>query len=256
MKNVILGRMSLHQAVSLTEFGHSLHIDLALLNWWGEGESCSVVSNSLQPHGLYSPWNSPGPNTGVLSLSLLQGIFPNQGSNPGLLHCRRILYQLSHQGSPYLTGVYPNANNSIQEWKGWWPGLSVQFKWINHISPTHHTMMYFSSTRNIFFCMVLLLLRRAFLTRVSFWMAPTWLTSTTGCIVLSFTCLWFISTSVIISPGWWRKPATIAKTSATIAETPNPGLAHKSRKWNQLKCSLINFQRLTAKISEILLALT
>ena len=43
---------------------------------------------------------SPGQNTGVGSLSLLQGIFPTQGSNPGLPHCRRILYQLSHQGSP------------------------------------------------------------------------------------------------------------------------------------------------------------
>ena len=62
--------------------------------------SCSVVSNSLQPHGLYSPWNSPGQNTGVGSLSLLQGIFPTQGSNPGLPHCRWILYQLSHKGSP------------------------------------------------------------------------------------------------------------------------------------------------------------
>ena len=49
--------------------------------------------------GLYSPRNSPGQNTGVGNCSLLQGIFPTQGSNPGLLHCRRILYQLSHKGS-------------------------------------------------------------------------------------------------------------------------------------------------------------
>ena len=49
---------------------------------------------TLQPHGLYSPGNSPGQNTGVGSLSLLQGIFPSQGSNPGLLHCRQILYHL------------------------------------------------------------------------------------------------------------------------------------------------------------------
>ena len=65
-------------------------------------ESHSVVSNSLRPHGLYSPWNSPGQNTGVGSLSLLQGIFPTQGSNPGLLHCRQILYQLSHKRSPII----------------------------------------------------------------------------------------------------------------------------------------------------------
>ena len=65
-------------------------------------ESCSVVSNSLQPHGLYSPWNSPGQGTGVGSLSHLQGIFTTQGLNPGLLHCRQILYQLSHKGSPRI----------------------------------------------------------------------------------------------------------------------------------------------------------
>ena len=59
-----------------------------------ECESCSFTSNSLQPHGLHSPWNSLGQNTGVGSCSLLQGIFP------GLPHCRWILYQLSHQGSP------------------------------------------------------------------------------------------------------------------------------------------------------------
>ena len=65
-----------------------------------ESESCSVVSDSLRPHGLYSPWNSPGQNTGVGSL--LQGIFPTQGSNPGLSHCRWIFYQPSHQGSPRI----------------------------------------------------------------------------------------------------------------------------------------------------------
>ena len=62
-----------------------------------ENESCSVMSDSVRPHGLYIPWNSPGRNTGVGSCSLLQGIFPTQGSNPGLLHCRWILYQLSHK---------------------------------------------------------------------------------------------------------------------------------------------------------------
>ena len=65
-----------------------------------KSESRSVVSDSLQLKGLYSPWNSPGQNTGVGSLSLLQLIFPAQGSYPGLPHLRRILYQLSHQGSP------------------------------------------------------------------------------------------------------------------------------------------------------------
>ena len=55
---------------------------------------------TLWPHGLYSPWDSPGQNTGVGRLSLLQGIFPTGGSNCSLLHCRRILYQQSYQGSP------------------------------------------------------------------------------------------------------------------------------------------------------------
>ena len=103
-----------------------------------ETESHSVMSDSLRPHGLYSPWNSPGQNTGMGSLSLLQGNLPNPGveprspalqanslpaeppgkpknrgvdilsllqrivptqeSNQGLLPCRPILYQLSYQG--------------------------------------------------------------------------------------------------------------------------------------------------------------
>ena len=66
---------------------------------------CSVLSDSLWPRGLQParllrPWDSPGKNTGVGCHSLLQGIFPTQGLIPGLLHCRWILYHLSHQGSP------------------------------------------------------------------------------------------------------------------------------------------------------------
>ena len=63
-------------------------------------ESHSVASDSLRPHGLRSPCNSPGQDTRVGGLSLLQGIFPTQGSNPSLPHCRQVLYQLSHKGSP------------------------------------------------------------------------------------------------------------------------------------------------------------
>ena len=88
--------------------------------WWGsksggsrreeKSESHSVVSDS------YSPWNFPGQNTGVGRLSLLQGIFPTQGSNLGLPHCRRILYQLSHQGSPRILKwvAYPFSRGSYQ----------------------------------------------------------------------------------------------------------------------------------------------
>ena len=64
-----------------------------------ESKSHSVLSYSLQPNGLYSLWNSRGQNVGVGILSLLQGISSTQGLNPGLPHCRQILYQLSHKGS-------------------------------------------------------------------------------------------------------------------------------------------------------------
>ena len=67
--------------------------------------SHSVVSDSLQPlrrqpTRLLCPWNSPGKSTGMGCHVLLQGIFPTQGLNPGLPHCRRTLYHLSHKGSP------------------------------------------------------------------------------------------------------------------------------------------------------------
>ena len=76
------------------------------------------------PHGLYSPWNSPGQNTGVGSPSLLQGIFPTQGSNPGLLHCRRILYQLSHKENPRILQwvMYPFSSRS--SWPRNWTKVS------------------------------------------------------------------------------------------------------------------------------------
>ena len=91
------------------------------LKW---GESHSVVSNSLPPHGLYSQWNSPGQNTGVGSLSLLQGMFPIQGLNPGLPHCERTLYQLSHKGCPRILEwvAYPFSRESC--WPRNWTRVS------------------------------------------------------------------------------------------------------------------------------------
>ena len=81
-----------------------------------ESETHSVMSSSLLSQGLYSPWHSPGQNTGVGNFSLLQGIFPTQGSNPGLLHCRWILYQLSHKRSPRILEwvAYPFSSRSSQ----------------------------------------------------------------------------------------------------------------------------------------------
>ena len=87
-----------------------------------ESESRSLVSDSLWSHGLYSPWNSPGQNTGVGSLSLLRGIVPTQGSNPGLPYCRRILYQLNHKRSPRILErvayPFPSGCFWLRNWTG------------------------------------------------------------------------------------------------------------------------------------------
>ena len=82
---------------------HLMDLPHWLFTTLGKGESVShlLVSDSLRPHGLkptrlLCPWNSPGKNTGVGCHSLLQGIFPTQGSNLGFLHCRKILYHVNH----------------------------------------------------------------------------------------------------------------------------------------------------------------
>ena len=67
-----------------------------------ESQNRSVMSISLQPHGLHRPWNSLGQNTGVGSLSLLQGVFQTQKSNPGVPQFRLILYQLTYKGRPRI----------------------------------------------------------------------------------------------------------------------------------------------------------
>ena len=91
--------------------GHLLRCFCPFIDLFCEHESHSVMSNSLRPHGLYSPWNSLGQNIGV-------GILPN----PGLLHCRRILYQLSHKGSPEILEcvTYPFSSGSSRprNWSG------------------------------------------------------------------------------------------------------------------------------------------
>ena len=82
-------------------------------------ESHSVVSDSLWTRGLYGPCNSLGQNTGMGSLALLWGIFPTQGLNPGLLHSRRIHYQLSHKGRlipiiPTKSVLFPSSSTLIR----------------------------------------------------------------------------------------------------------------------------------------------
>ena len=78
--------------------------------------SCLTLCNPMDCNlpGFFVHGDSPGKNTGEGCHALLQGIFPAQGSNPGLLHCRWILYQLSHKGSPRILEwvAYPFSNGS------------------------------------------------------------------------------------------------------------------------------------------------
>ena len=84
---------------------------IQIILWWWFSCSCPAL---LQPHGLWPsrllcPWDCPGQNTGVGCHFLLEGIILAQGSNPSLLHCRWILYWLSHQGSPCFGRLFlPN----------------------------------------------------------------------------------------------------------------------------------------------------
>ena len=111
-----------------------------------ESECRSVVSNSLWPNGpqaarLLSPWNSPGQNPRGGSLSLIQGIFPTKGLNPGLQHCRLILYCLSHQGSPIrlILILFP-----FYWWGNWGSEIELQN---SLLTLYYHGMVHF----NIFF---------------------------------------------------------------------------------------------------------
>ena len=81
------------------------HSILSLVEFVLVSASHSVVSCPLWPHGLCSPWNSPGQKNGVGWHFFLQVIFFTRGLNPGLLHCRQILYHVNHQGSLLLAAV-------------------------------------------------------------------------------------------------------------------------------------------------------
>ena len=101
--------------------------------------SRSVMSDSLQPHELYPtmflcPWDSPGKNNGVDYHFLLQGIFPTQGSNPHLPHCRWILYCLSHQESPYML-----------TFKKWYKWFYLQNR--NRVTDVENNLMVISGER-------------------------------------------------------------------------------------------------------------
>ena len=114
--------------------------------------SLSVMPNSLWPHGLeptciLSPWDSPGRNTGVGYHSLLQGSFPTQGSNPGLPHCRRILYCLRYLGSPRIKG---------RGWERVWPPCHQDSSAVGcshaKVLPRYLKQLYFIFLRFVFWC--------------------------------------------------------------------------------------------------------
>ena len=123
-----------------------------------------VVSGSLQPHELWSvgllfPWNFQGKNTGVGRHFLLQGILLTQGSKPGLLHCRWVLYHLSHQGRQSVEFIksykileggtlgvacQPSRPGSIPVWHskqsrdGWKRGVTQRYLLHSHLGPSSH----------------------------------------------------------------------------------------------------------------------
>ena len=76
------------------------------------------------PWGSFAHGASPGQNTAVGSLALLQGIFPTQGLNPGLPHCWRILHHLSHQRSPWRLEWVAYAFSRGSSWPRNRPGVS------------------------------------------------------------------------------------------------------------------------------------
>ena len=90
---------------------------------WSESESPSIMSDSLQPHGLYSPLNSLSKNTGVGSLSLLQGIFPTPGIRPRYPTLQVDSLSAEPQGKPKWVRQWPAVNVSgkiTDQWKAPW----------------------------------------------------------------------------------------------------------------------------------------
>ena len=107
-------------------------------------ESHSVVSNSLWLQGLYSPWNSPGQNTGIDSISLLQGIFLTRESNRRLLHWRWILYQLSYGGSTKKCVCICDISNYIA-----YPEMLVTIQSIEFSRPEYWSTKSFPSSGDL-----------------------------------------------------------------------------------------------------------
>ena len=114
---------------------------------------CLILCDSMDrsPPGFSVHGDSPGENTGVGGRALLVGIFSTQGSNPALLHCRRILYHLSHQGSPLFSLV--QLLSCVQPWVTPWTAacqafLSITNPWsllklmsIESVMPSNHLIL-------------------------------------------------------------------------------------------------------------------
>ena len=120
--------------------GHGV-IDFQFFEKWKWNWSHSVMSDPATwwtvVYQAPLPWDSPGKNTGVGCHCLLQGIFPTQGLNPGLLHCRQTLYPLSHQGSQKLQTAFQSSYTTSQSalksihvftWKKCLCGFGIRFK--------------------------------------------------------------------------------------------------------------------------------
>ena len=101
---------------------------------------CPTLATPWTVTRLLCPWDSPGKNTGVGCHSLLQGLFLTQEMIPGLLHCRRILYQLSHQGDP---GSIPGSGRSTGEGIGY----PFQYTWAFLVAQLIKNLLAMQETR-------------------------------------------------------------------------------------------------------------
>ena len=107
--------------------GNLLKASWAAKRWVDLLTHLTHTSDSLWPRGLYSPWNSPGQNTGMGSFPSPRDL-PIQELNPGLLYCRWILYQLSHKGSPRILECIAYPFFSGSSWPRNWTRVSC--RWI------------------------------------------------------------------------------------------------------------------------------
>ena len=124
----------------LNKMAYLILLKVGMLN--KESESHSVVSSALWPHGLYSPWNSPEQNTGVGNRFLLQGIFPNQGSNPMLVSAKaRLGFQ--DWWTPWSTS-WPNTTSLTSSRA--WPPMGTQgcgWVFIEYLSESNTSLYLF-----------------------------------------------------------------------------------------------------------------